>query len=66
MFVNHTQVMVQMFSELAIDMANAQNKRRELLVAIDAALDAKDRELFYALSEELKELTERSCLYAVI
>ncbi|MCA0754876.1 IDEAL domain-containing protein [Paenibacillus sp. N4] len=64
--INHNQVMAQMFSEPAIEIAAAQRKQRELLEAIDATLDAGDREQFYTLSAELKELNERSSLYAVI
>lgn len=50
--------MMEIFSQMVIDEAVLKSKLEKLLSAIDDALDRKDEEKFYELSQEYKELMD--------
>ena len=50
--------MMEIFSQMVIDEAVLKLKLEKLLASIDDALDQRDEEKFYALSQEYKELMD--------
>lgn len=50
--------MMEIFSQMVIDEAILKLKLEKLLASIDDALDQRDEEKFYALSQEYKELMD--------
>ncbi len=48
--------MLQIFSQMVIDESVLKARRKQLMKAIDDALDHRHEEQFYKLSEQYKEL----------
>lgn len=48
--------MIDIFSQMVIDESIIKLKREKLLASIDDALDNRDKELFYLLSRQYKDM----------